>query len=106
MSTVLYDVPGPKAKRFARIIGVVIALVVVGALTWVIVSLALPRTGADGSARPGYFDWSRWDILNDRAFWRAVGGAYLNTLRMAGLAAVFAIVIGRASCRERVFVGV
>jgi glutamate transport system permease protein len=94
MSTVLYDVPGPKARKLARVVGVVIALVVVGALAWVIVTLALPRTGADGSVRPGYFDWSRWDVLNDRAFWRAVGGNYLNTLRMAGLAAVFAIVIG------------
>ncbi len=94
MSTVLYDVPGPRARRQARIVGVVIAVVVVAVLAWLIVSLALPRTGADGSERPGYFDWSRWDILNDRAFWRAVGGAYLNTLRMAGLAAGIAIVIG------------
>lgn len=94
MSTVLYEVPGPKARRFARIIGVVIALVVAGALTWVIVSLALPRTGADGSVRPGYFDWSRWDVISDRAFWRGVGGGYLNTMRMAGLGAVLAIVVG------------
>jgi glutamate transport system permease protein len=94
MSTVLYDVPGPRARRFARIIGVVIAIVVIAVVTWVVVSLALPRTGADGSVRPGYFDWSRWDIIIDRAFWRAVGGGFLNTLRMAGLAAVFAIVIG------------
>ena len=94
MSTVLYDVPGPRARRLARIVGVLIALVVAGALAWVIVSLALPRTGADGSPRPGYFDWSRWDIVNDRAFWRAVGSNYLNTLRMAGLGAVLAIVAG------------
>lgn len=94
MSTVLYDVPGPKARRLARIVGVIIAVIVLAALTWIIVSLALPRTGADGSVRPGYFDWSRWDIVNDRAFWRAVGNGYLGTLRMAGLAAVFAIVIG------------
>jgi glutamate transport system permease protein len=93
-STVLYDVPGPKARRRARIVGVVIAVVVAAILAWVIISLALPRSGADGSTRPGYFDWSRWDIVNDRAFWRAIGNGYLNTLQMAGLAAVFAIIIG------------
>ena len=59
-----------------------------------IVTLALPRTAPPASTRPGYFDWSRWDIFNDRAFWRAIGGGYLNTLKMAGLAAVLAIVIG------------
>jgi glutamate transport system permease protein len=94
MSTVLYDVPGPKARRRARIVGVVIAVVVLAALAWVVVTLALPRVGADGSTRPGYFDWSRWDLVNDRAFWRAIGSGYLNTLKMAGLAAVFAIIIG------------
>jgi glutamate transport system permease protein len=94
MSTVLYDVPGPKARRTARIVGVVIAVVVLAAIAWVIVTLALPRVGADGSTRPGYFDWSRWDIVNDRAFWRAIGGGYLNTLQMAGLAALLAILIG------------
>lgn len=94
MSTVLYDVPGPKARRTARIVGVVIAVVVLAAVSWVVVTLALPRVGADGSTRPGYFDWTRWDIVNDRAFWRAIGGGYLNTLKMAGLAAVFAIIIG------------
>jgi glutamate transport system permease protein len=94
MSTVLYDVPGPKARRLARIVGIVIAVVVLAALAWVVVTLALPRTSAAGTQQPGYFDISRWDIVNDRAFWRAVGGGYLGTLRMAGLAAVLALVIG------------
>jgi glutamate transport system permease protein len=94
MSTVLYDVPGPKARRRARIIGVVVAVVVLAALVWAIVTLALPRTTAAGQVQPGLFDPSRWDIFNDRAVWRALGGAYLNTLKMAGLAAVLAIIIG------------
>jgi glutamate transport system permease protein len=94
MSTVLYDVPGPKARRFARIVGVVVALLIAGALAWVIVSLALPRTTAAGTVQPGLFDGTRWDIFNDRAVWRALGANYLNTLRMAALAAVLAIVIG------------
>ena len=94
MTTVLFEVPGPKARRRARIIGVVAAVVLLGALAWVIVSLALPRTTAAGSVQPGLFDITRWDIFNDRAVWRALGGAYLNTLKMAGLAAVLAIAIG------------
>jgi glutamate transport system permease protein len=94
MTTVLYEVPGPKAKRLARIIGVIVAVLILAALAWLIVSLALPRTTAAGSVQPGLFDGSRWDIFNDRAVWRALGGAYLNTLRMAGLAAVLAIAIG------------
>lgn len=94
MTTVLYEVPGPKARRLARVIGVIVAVLILGALAWVVVSLALPRTTAAGSVQPGLFDLSRWDIFNDRAVWRALGGAYLNTLKMAGLAAVLAIVIG------------
>jgi glutamate transport system permease protein len=69
-------------------------MLLLAALAWVIVTLALPRTTAAGSVQPGLFDGSRWDIFNDRAVWRALGGAYLNTLKMAGLAAVLAIVIG------------
>jgi glutamate transport system permease protein len=94
MSTLLYAVPGPKARRLARIVGVVIAVAVLAVVAWVIVSLALPRTTAGGTTLPGYFDWSRWDIINDRAFWRGVGSGYLNTLKMAGVAAVLAITIG------------
>ncbi len=94
MSTVLYDTPGPRARRLARIIGVVAAAAVVAAILWTIVTLALPRTTAAGAEQPGFFDVSRWDIFNDRAVWRAVGGAYLNTLAMAGLAAVLALIIG------------
>lgn len=95
MSTVLYDVPGPKARRLARIVGVVVALAVLAGLTALVVGLALPRTNAAGNPSPGYFDASRWDIVLDRAFWRAVGEAYLvGTLRMAAVAAVLAVVIG------------
>lgn len=95
MSTVLHDVPGPKARRLARIVGVVVALVVLAGVTALVVGLALPRTNAAGNPAPGYFDPSRWDIVLDRAFWRAVGEAYFfGTLRMAAVAAVLALVIG------------
>lgn len=93
MSTVLFDVPGPKARKRARVLGVLVAAVVIGALAWVIVTLALPQHSTTG-VQPGYFDISRWDIFNDRAVWRRIGLNYLNTLKMAGVAAVLAIAIG------------
>jgi ABC-type amino acid transport system, permease component len=92
--TVLYDAPGPKAKRLARIVSVISVLVIVGVLAAVIVTLALPRTTATGQVLPGLFDISRWDVFNDLAVWRAIGNGVLGTLRMAGIAAVLAIVIG------------
>lgn len=95
MSTsVLYDAPGPKAKRLARIVSVISVLAIVGVVAAVVVTLALPRTTATGQVLPGLFDPSRWDVFNDVVVWRAIGNGVLGTLRMAGLAAVLAIVIG------------
>ena len=94
MTTVLYEVPGPKARRLARIVGVIVGVVILGALAWVVVTLAMPRTTAGGSVQPGLFDISRWDIFNDRAVWRSVGDGVLGTLRMAAVAAVGAVTIG------------
>jgi glutamate transport system permease protein len=94
MTSVLYDVPGPKAKRLARIISVFAVLLIVGILVAVVVALAVPRTTASGQVVPGLFDPSRWDIFNDLVVWRSIGNGVLSTLRMAGIAAVLAIVIG------------
>lgn len=93
-STVLYDAPGPKAKRLARIISVLSVIVIAGVLAAVIYALAVPRTTAAGAVLPGLFDPSRWDVFNDLAVWRAIGNGVLGTLRMAGLAAVLAIAVG------------
>ncbi|MGB3911470.1 MAG: amino acid ABC transporter permease [Pseudolysinimonas sp.] len=92
--SVLYEAPGPRAKRFARIVSVVVVVLLVAAVAWLIVTLALPRTTAAGSVQVGLFDPSRWDILRDLAVWRRLGTALAGTLSMAGVAAVFAIVIG------------
>ena len=92
--SVLYDAPGPKAKRLARIVSVVSVLLIAGGLAAVILTLAAPRTTATGQVLPGLFDPSRWDVFNDLAVWRAIGNGVLGTLRMAGLAAVLAIAVG------------
>ncbi|MGL4242308.1 MAG: amino acid ABC transporter permease [Beijerinckiaceae bacterium] len=92
--SVLYDVAGPRARRFARIVSVIVLALVIAGVAWVVWTLAAPRTTAAGAVQPGMFDASRWDILLDRAVWRRIGAALLNTLAMAGVAAVLAIVIG------------
>jgi glutamate transport system permease protein len=94
MTSVLYDAPGPKAKRIARIVSVIAVLLIVGVLAAVVVALAVPRTTATGQVLPGLFDPSRWDIFNDLVVWRSIGNGVLGTLRMAGIAALLAIIIG------------
>ena len=92
--SVLFDAPGPKARRRARIISVLAIVAIAGLLAAVIYNLAIPRTTAAGSTLPGLFDPSRWDVFNDLAVWRSVGAGVLNTLRMAGAGAVLAIAVG------------
>jgi len=95
MSTsVLYDAPGPRARRLSRIISVVGVVVLVAALAWLAWTLGKPRINANGAESPGMFDASRWDVLGDRAFWRAIGNGLLATLQAAAVAAVGALVLG------------
>ena len=95
MSTsVLFDAPGPKARRRARILSIVGIIAIAALVAWIIFVLASPRVTANGVVQPGVFDPSRWDIFNDLALWRGVGTAVINTLRMFGVGAVGAITIG------------
>lgn len=92
--SVLYDAPGPKAKRRARVVSVAVVVLLALGLAWLVFALAAPRVTATGAELPGLLDPSRWDVFNDRAIWRRLGEGVLATLRMAGLAAAGAIVIG------------
>jgi len=95
MSTsVLFDAPGPKARRRARILSIVGIIAIAALVAWILYTLASPRVTANGVVQPGVFDPSRWDIFNDLALWRGVGTAVINTLRMFGVGAVGAITIG------------
>ena len=94
MSTVLYDVPGPKARRISLIVSIVGGVLIAAGLIAIFVFLSQPRINAGGVAQPGIFDPSRWDILGDRALWRSVWRGLSVTLQMAGVAAVLAIIIG------------
>ncbi len=96
MTSVLYDVPGPRTRRLSLLLSIIGGAIILGALVAVAVFLALPRTNAAGVEQPGMLDPSRWDILLDRALWRALWRGLSATLQMAGVAAVLAIVLGIA----------
>lgn len=94
MTSVLYDAPGPKARRRSMIISIVGIVLILAGLVGLILTLAAPRISANGVEQPGMFDPTRWNIFLDVQVWRFIGEATLATLRMAAVAAVFAIVIG------------
>ena len=85
-TSVLFDVPGPKARSRQRIGTVIGALVVL-----TLVGLALWRLGTNGQLEP-----QRWAILVDPASGvpQALGEALLNTLAVAAVGMVAATVLG------------
>ncbi|WP_019180534.1 amino acid ABC transporter permease [Microbacterium yannicii] len=94
MSTsVLFDAPGPRARRFSLILSVV-SLILIAALTvWVVTLLAAPRESG-GITLPGMFDASRWDIFVDPEVWTSIGRGVVATLQAAAVAAVGALILG------------
>jgi glutamate transport system permease protein len=94
MTSVLYDVPGPQARARSRAISIAGTVLITGVLIALIVVLGLPKASANGAVQPGLWDPSRWDVFNDLQVWRTLGIGALNTLRMAAVAAVLALIIG------------
>lgn len=85
MTSVLYDVPGPKARRRSLIASIVTGVGLAAGLAWVIVTLA----------GEGLFDAERWDIFQDPVVWEGLlVRGLLTTLQVAALASVLAIIIG------------
>ena len=95
-ASVLYDAPGPKTRQRSRIISIVTTSVLVVAFGALIFALGQPRTTAGGTVLDGLWAPERWEFARDVQFWRRVlvDGLLLGTLRVAGLAAVLAIIIG------------
>lgn len=88
--SVLYDAPGPRAKRLDRTLNWVFSLVLLAGVAWVIYAFA----------QRGVFD-DRWKILTDppksqsaAAVWRSLGNGIVATLTAAAIAAPIAIAIG------------
>ncbi|MGY1654036.1 amino acid ABC transporter permease [Geodermatophilus sp. SYSU D01119] len=87
MSTnVLFDLPGPRARRRQRI-GTVVGAVLIAAL----IGLALYRLGANGQ-----LEADRWAVLFDPASGvpQALGEGLLNTLSVAAVGMVLATLFG------------
>jgi glutamate transport system permease protein len=92
--SVLYDVPGPRARRLSLVFSILSGVLIAAGLAAIVLFLAAPRVNAGGVTQPGMLDPSRWDILLDRAMWRSIGRGLTATLQMAGVAAAGALVIG------------
>jgi glutamate transport system permease protein len=92
--SVLFDSPGPRARRVSHIVSIVVGALLAAGAVWLVLALAAPRVTAAGAEQPGLFDPSRWDVFLDVAIWRRFGAALGNTLAMAGVATLLAIVIG------------
>ncbi|MET4705236.1 glutamate transport system permease protein [Frigoribacterium sp. UYMn621] len=103
-SSVLFDSPGPKARRRSLIFSIVAIIIVAGVLLWAVLTLAAPRQSS-GITLPGSLDSSRWDIFLDPRVWRDIGLGVLATLRAAAVAAALALAIGVgfATLRTSVF---
>jgi len=69
-------------------------ILIAAGLVWLILALGAPKVSANGAVQPGLWDPSRWDAFLDVQVWRSLGLGAVNTLRMAGVAATFAMAFG------------
>lgn len=84
MTSVLYDVPGPRAIIRNRILAVLTVLVVVGLLGFVIFRFAAT----------GQFTPEKWYVFTFSAVWAGIGEALGMTLAAFGAAAVGSLILG------------
>jgi glutamate transport system permease protein len=92
MSSVLYDVPGPKARR-TSLIGSVIGVVLIAVLlAWAIMTLA----------QQGIFQAQRWAIFGQADVWTLIFNGIGATLSAAAIAAVIAFPLGLLLCLMRI----
>jgi glutamate transport system permease protein len=82
--SVLYDVPGPKARRRSAIAGTIGTAVVVALGVAVVLRLQ----------SQGQFESAKWEPFQDQDILRALGKGVIATLRAAGLAIALALVLG------------
>ena len=92
MSSVLYDVPGPKARRVSLIGSVVGIILIGGLLAWAVSILA----------QQGIFQAQRWAVFGIPDVWALIGNGILATLSAAAVAAVIAFPLGLLLCLLRI----
>lgn len=84
MTSVLYDVPGPRAILRNRLIGVATVVVVLAILAFI----------GYRFYESGQFDASRWYVFTFSAVWTQIFGALGRTLAAFALAGLLAIALG------------
>lgn len=84
MTSVLYDVPGPRAILRNRLIGVGTVVIVLALLAFI----------GYRFYESGQFDASRWYVFTFSAVWTQIFGALGRTLAAFGLAAILALALG------------
>src|SRR5690606_29910028 len=84
MTSVLYDVPGPRAIARNRILSIVTVLVVVAVLGFLVYRLY----------ESGQFEASKWYVFSFTRVWEQIGIHLLNTLAAFALAAILALALG------------
>ncbi|HWM16376.1 MAG TPA: ABC transporter permease subunit [Microbacterium sp.] len=92
-NSVLFDVPGPRARRLSLILSIVALLLILAGAFWVYTLLAAPRQSG-GITLPGMFDGTRWNIFADPQVWVFIGEGVIATLQAAAVAGVGAIALG------------
>ncbi|MFG1923970.1 amino acid ABC transporter permease [Cryptosporangium sp. NPDC048952] len=91
-TSVLFDVPGPRARRRNLLIGLVGSVVILGALAYVIYRFN----------KTGQFSGTKWEIFEYKQPQITILEGFLNTLKAAGIAAVLALALGVALASARV----
>ena len=90
-ATILYDAPGPRARRRNRLIGLAGAAAVLAVLGYVVARFA----------QTGQFAAKKWSIFEFANVQRTLIDGYLHTLAAAGVAAVLALVLGAVLAAAR-----
>ncbi len=84
MTSVLYDVPGPRAVLRNRLIGIGTVLIILGLIGFVVYRFAVT----------GQFSAEKWYVFTFSAVWVQIAEATGRTLAAFGAAAVLAVVLG------------
>ena len=92
MTSVLYDVPGPKARRVSLIGSIVGVIVIAGLLVLAVMTLA----------QQGIFEGQRWAIFSQADVWTLIANGIGATLSAAAIAAVIAFPLGLLLCLMRI----
>lgn len=91
-TSVLFDVPGPRAKRRNLLIGVAGSAVILGALLYVVYRFN----------ETGQFSAQKWEIFAYKQPQITILEGFLNTLKAAGIAAVLALLLGIGLATARI----